>query len=89
MAEGLPAEGEVRDDERIGALAVDPGGDVALDEPGDPMTVRPNELVRDVRAELRRRGDDAPDRVYVTTARGRLLGTVEQAVVLGPSGATA
>lgn len=55
-----------------------PAGDrPILDASGDPFTVRPNELARDVRDRLRRLGDDAPAEVHVTTAKGRLLGTIE------------
>ena len=53
-----------------------------LDAPGDPCTVRPNELVRDVRDRLRDLGDDAPDVVHVTTAKGRHLGTIETAALV-------
>ena len=83
LAEGLPAEGDVDDRERIGAFVA--GGDdepAVLDAGGDPLTVRPNELIRDVRARLRDLGDDAPHEVHVTTARGRLLGTIETASLL-------
>jgi hypothetical protein len=45
--------------------------------PGDPPTVRPNELARDLVDRLRRQGDQRPERIYVTTAMGRLLGTVD------------
>ena len=84
LAEGLPAEGDVADDDRIGARITGPGGGErgVLDAPGDPWTVRPNELVRDVRERLRARGDDLPDLVHVTTAKGRLLGTIEKASLL-------
>ena len=54
-----------------------------LQEAGDPLTVRPNELVREVAARLRDLGDNAPDVVHVTTAKGRVLGSVEKAALLG------
>ena len=59
-----------------------------LDAPGDLWAVRPNELVRDVRRRLREAGDEAPSVVHVTTAKGRLLGTIE-AVALLPGGTRA
>ena len=44
--------------------------------------MRPNEPVRDVVARLRRQKDRAPATLYVTTAKARLLGTVETAALL-------
>lgn len=81
LAEGLPAEGDVADDERMGSLVRAPASARVLDAAGDPCTVRPNELVRDVRARLRAQGDEAPNEVHVTTATGRLLGTIDVAVL--------
>ena len=80
----MPTEGRVDDRERVGALVQPPTADdeAALREPGDPATVRPNELARDVVQRLRQKGDHAPERLYVTTARGRLLGTVAVASLL-------
>ena len=82
LAEGLPAEGDVGDDERIGSRVGRVPGDV-LREPGDPLTVRANELVRDVADRLRHGGEDVSGVVFVTTPKGRLLGSVEKAALLG------
>ena len=70
LAEGLPVEGEVGDRQRIAALA--PPSDVAV--PIDAVTVRPSEPIRDVVDRVRH---DPPDTLFVTTARGRLVGTVD------------
>ena len=86
LAEGLPAGGKVAADERVGSRVAPAAGAGPLDAPGDPLTVRPSELVRDVRDRLRDLGDDAPDTVHVTTARGRLLGTIEAAALRSPDG---
>jgi hypothetical protein len=84
LAEGLPSEGRVHDLERIGAFARAPSDDdeAALRGPGDPPTVRPNELARDVVDRLRDARDDRPRTILVTTAKGRLLGTVDTADLL-------
>ena len=71
----------MQDDERVGALVAPPTEPVVLDAPGDPFTVRPHELITAVRDRLRSLGDDGPAVVHVTTAEGRLLGTVEAAAV--------
>ena len=84
LAEGLPAEGRVDDGARIGALTRPPTADdeAAMLAPGDPPTVRPNELARDVADGLRRQGDERPERLSVTTARGRLLCTIDTGALL-------
>ena len=82
LAEGLPVEGTVRDDERVGSLVATSTSTSTLTTPGDRYTVRPSELRQDVRRRLRALGEDAPDVVHVTTAKGRLLGTIEAATLL-------
>ena len=67
-------------DDRI--LARSRPRDADAEVPDDGLTVRPHELVGAVRARLRDLGDDAPATVYVTTAKGRLLGTVEKAALI-------
>ena len=47
-----------------------------------PFSVRPNELVDDVRDRLRALGAAAPATIHVTTAKARLLGTIETATLL-------
>ena len=85
LAEGLPAEGKVRPDERIGSRVTPSEGRKVLDAPGAPWTVRPNELVRDVLDRVADDGDQAPEVVHVTTAKGLLLGTVEVAALGRPA----
>ena len=77
LAEGLPAVGRVRDDERIASLATPAADGTAI--PPDGFAVRPDERIADVRTKVRGLGDDAPSTVYVTTPRARLLGTVDTA----------
>ena len=84
LAAALPADGQVADADRIGALVGSVAGDV-LRATGDPMTVRPNELVMDVVRRLRELGDGAPEAVHVTTAKGLLLGTVDVTTLLDPA----
>lgn len=49
---------------------------------GDPFSVRPNELVDDVRDRLRALGAAAPATIDVTTAKARLLGRIDTATLL-------
>ena len=82
FAAGLPAEGEVSDGQRIGALAVAAaGGRERHWDEGDPPTVRPGEPIRDVLGRLRDEGDAAPPTLFVTTPNGRLVGTVDTATL--------
>lgn len=56
-----------------------PSDAAAQGVPIEAMTVRPGDPVRDVVRRLKDLGDHAPGRLWVTTARGRLLGVVDTA----------
>lgn len=84
LAEGLPAVGRIDDGQRLGAVANPPtvADELRFLEPGEVPTVRPSVTAREAVDRLRRQGDDAPPVLYVTTARARLLGTVDTAELL-------
>ena len=76
LAEGLRSEGRVGDHQRIGALSSgdERGGNIPL--PARAFAVRPGAPVREVVDRLRELRD-LPEQLFVTTSRGRLVGTVD------------